>query len=114
MRKKRPQRPAPQPSRRQAPGPAPPAPQRLLRAVRGSSKYAYLVVFFALLAGFFHPLITGMPLDSLVSGILILFLGLAGGILLYRAATGESRNVVLFGAGLGLIAASLYGVFLAA
>ena len=71
-------------------------------------KYIYLVAFFALLAGFFHPLITNTSFDSVVIGVLILFVGLAGGVLLYKAATAEKRRAIFLGSGFTLIAISLY------
>jgi len=73
-----------------------------------SFKYIYLVAFFALLAGFFHPLITNTSFDSVVIGVLILFVGLAGGILLYKAATSEKKQEIFLGGGFVLMAISLY------
>ena len=75
------------------------------------AKYIYLVVFFALLAGFFHPIITGTSFDNVITGTLILFVGLAGGVLVYKASTSESKRGIFFGGGFGLIAISLYFVF---
>ncbi|MCH7940941.1 MAG: hypothetical protein IH842_03115 [Thaumarchaeota archaeon] len=74
-------------------------------------KYIYLVVFFALLAGFFHPIITDTSFDNVIIGTLVLFIGLAGGVLVYKAATSESKRGIFFGGGFGLIAISLYFVF---
>ena len=71
-------------------------------------KYIYLVAFFALLAGFFYPLITNTSFDSVMIGVLILFVGLAGGILLYKAATSEKKREIFLGAGFTLMAISLY------
>lgn len=71
-------------------------------------KYIYLVAFFALLAGFFHPLITNTSFDSVVIGVLILFVGLAGGVLLYKAATSEKKREIFLGGGFTLMAISLY------
>jgi hypothetical protein len=76
-----------------------------------SFKYIYLVAFFALLAGFFHPLITNTSFDGVIIGILILFVGLAGGVLLYRAATSESKRVIFLGGGFALMSISLYYIF---
>jgi hypothetical protein len=76
-----------------------------------SFKYFYLIVFFALLAGFFHPLITHTSFDGVISGVLILFLGLAGGILLYRATTSESKRTIFLGGGFVLITISLFYIF---
>ena len=74
-------------------------------------KYVYLVAFFALLAGFFHPLITNTSFDSVVVGVLILFVGLAGGVLLYKAATSEKRRGIFLAGGFALMAISLYYIF---
>jgi hypothetical protein len=74
-------------------------------------KYIYLVAFFALLAGLFHPLITNTSFDGVVSGVLVLFVGLAGGVLLYRAATSESKRVIFLGSGFALMAISLFYIF---
>ncbi len=75
------------------------------------AKYIYLVVFFALLAGFFHPIITDTSFDNVITGSLVLFIGLAGGVLVYKATTSESKIGIFFGGGFGLIAISLYFVF---
>ncbi len=74
-------------------------------------KYIYLIAFFALLAGFFHPLITNTSFDVVVSGVLVLFIGLAGGVLLYRSATSENKRLIFLGGGFGLISISLYYIF---
>ncbi len=74
-------------------------------------KYIYLVVFFALLAGLFHPLINNGSFDGVVIGVLVLFVGLAGGVLLYRAATSESKRVIFLGGGFALMAISLFYIF---
>lgn len=55
-------------------------------------KYIYLVVFFALLAGFFHPLITDTSFVRVIAGVLILFLGLTGGVLLYKSTLSTKKN----------------------
>jgi len=74
-------------------------------------KYIYLIAFFALLAGFFHPLITNTSFDGVVIGVLVLFVGLAGGVLLYRAAASESKRAIFLGSGFALMSISLYYIF---
>jgi len=76
-----------------------------------SVKYIYLVVFFALLAGFFHPLITDTSFDNVVIGVIILFVGLAGGVLVFKAVTSESRREIFLGGGFALIGISLFFIF---
>jgi len=76
-----------------------------------SFKYIYLVAFFAFLAGLFHPLITDTSFVGVIIGILILFVGLAGGVLLYKAATSENRQGIFLVGGFILMAISLYYIF---
>jgi len=71
-------------------------------------RYAYLLVIFALLAGVFFPLITpGISYDYVIQGTATLFLGLAGGILLFKAATSDNRRGILIAIGFVLIAICL-------
>ena len=71
-------------------------------------RYVYLLAIFALLAGVFFPLITpGIPYDYVIQGTATLFLGLVGGILLFKAATSDNRKGILIAIGFVLIAISL-------
>ena len=76
-----------------------------------SFKYGYLIVFFALLSGIFYPVITDTNFEPVISGILVLFLGLAGGVLLYKATTTETKREIFSGSGFVLIGISLYFIF---
>ena len=77
-----------------------------------SPRYAYLLAFFVLLSGIFFPLITpGVPFDHVIQGIATLFLGLAGGILLFKATTSDNRRGILIAIGLALIAISLVLIY---
>ena len=67
-------------------------------------QYVYLLAIFALLAGVFFPLITpGVPYDYVIQGTATLFLGLAGGILLFKAITSDNRRGILIAIGFTLI-----------
>ena len=71
-------------------------------------RYAYLLAIFALLSGVFFPLITpGVPYDYVIQGTAALFLGLVGGILLFKAITSDNRRGILIVIGFALIAISL-------
>ncbi len=74
-------------------------------------KYVYLIAFFALLSGFFHPLITNTSFDSVVIGVIVLFIGLAGGVLLYKSVISEKRRGIFLGGGFALISISLFYIF---
>ena len=75
-------------------------------------RYAYLLAIFALLAGVFFPLITpGVPYDYVIQGTATLFLGLAGGILLFKATTSDNRRGILIAIGFALIAICLVLIY---
>ena len=76
------------------------------KAITGA-KYIYLIFFFALLAGLFHPLISGGSFDTVILGVLILFVGLAGAVLVYKGATSEKRRGIFLAGGFGLMVISL-------
>ena len=76
-------------------------------------RYAYLLAFFALLAGIFVPLIAHqISFDTVIQGVVTLFLGLAGGILLFKAATSDKRRGIFMAVGFALIIISLASIFL--
>jgi hypothetical protein len=76
-------------------------------------RYAYLLAFFALLAGIFVPLITYQTsFDLVIQGITTLFLGLAGAILLFKgASSGKGRRIFIV-IGFALITISLALIFM--
>jgi len=75
-------------------------------------RYVYLLAIFALLAGVFFPLITpGVPYDYVIQGTAVLFLGLAGGILLFKAITSDNRRGILIAIGFALIAICLVSIY---
>ena len=76
-------------------------------------RYVYLVAIFALLSGIFFPLITIGAEDSLgfvIGGVAILFLGLAGCIVIFK--TIAKKQVFSLVIGFALIAISLTLIFL--
>lgn len=74
-------------------------------------KYVYITAFFALLAGFFSPLITGQSFDLVIIGVIILFVGFGGAILVYKSATSEKRRMIYLGSGFALITISLIFIY---
>ena len=80
-------------------------PNRILAQI---PRYAYLLAIFVLLAGVFFPLITpGISFDIVIQGTATLFLGLVGGILLFKATTSNNRRGVFIAIGFALIAICL-------
>ena len=75
-------------------------------------RYAYLLAFFALLAAIFSPLIIAQTsFDLVIQGIVTLFLGLIGAILLFKATTSDERRGLFIAIGFVLIAISLALIF---
>ena len=76
-------------------------------------RYAYLLAFFALIAGIFVPLITyQISFDIVIQGVVTLFLGLVGAILLFKGATSDKRRGIFVTIGFALIAISLALIFM--
>ncbi|OLB92157.1 MAG: hypothetical protein AUH25_01150 [Thaumarchaeota archaeon 13_1_40CM_38_12] len=74
-------------------------------------KYIYLAVFFALLSGAFYPVITHTSWDNVIIGTLILFVGLAGTVSLYKAGTAEKHKKPYLIIGLAITALALFLVY---
>ena len=75
-------------------------------------RYAYLLAIFALFTGIFFPLITpGMSFEYVIQGTATLFLGLAGGILLFKATTSDNRRRILAAIGFALITICLVSIY---
>ena len=74
-------------------------------------KYVYLIVFFTLLAGIMAPIVnpieTGTTIEGSIIGIGVLFVGLVGGILIFKSTTSvENRTTfVIIGIALMIICA---------
>ena len=77
-------------------------------------RYAYLLAFFALLAGIFVPLLQHYitpSFDLAIQGTATLFLGLTGAILLYKGVTSDKRRGIFIAIGFTLMATSLALIF---
>ncbi len=78
-------------------------------------RYVYLVAIFTLLSGVFFPLITtgaDAAYNFVIGGVVTLFLGLAGGILLFKGATSDGSRGILLIVGFVLITISIALIFL--
>ncbi len=75
-------------------------------------KFVYLVAFFALLSGMFYPVITHTSSESVIGGVMILFVGLAGALTLYRAGTSDKHQRAYFIAGFAILGVATVLVYL--
>lgn len=75
-------------------------------------KYVYLIIFFALLSGLFHPIIEkNANVNGVVAGVLILFFGLGGAVCLYKASTTDKKQKTYLISGFVVLAIALLLMF---
>jgi len=79
--------------------------------ILSGGKYIYLIVFFALLSGLFYPVITHSSWDNVIMGILILLVGLAGTVSLYKAGTAQRHRKAYLIIGLAITAVALFLIY---
>ena len=72
------------------------------------TKYAYIIAAVALLSGIFTPLTLGVEVEDVVFGMLTIFLGLAGGILIFLGVKYQKFTPIMVSGGLGMMIASLF------
>ena len=71
------------------------------------TKYAYIIAAVALLSGIFTPLTIGEEFETVAFGMLSVFLGLGGGILIFLATKNQKFTTLMICGGLGMMIASL-------
>ena len=81
--------------------------------ILAGAKYIYLIFFFALLSGMFYPIITHSSGTTVVQGVLILLIGLAGAVSLYKAGTSDKHQKTYLITGLAILSISLLLVYAA-
>ena len=75
------------------------------------TKYAYIIAAVALLSGIFTPLTLGVEIEDVIFGMLIIFLGLAGGIVIFLGIKYQKLTTVMVCGGLGMMVASLFLIY---
>ena len=75
------------------------------------TKYAYIVGAVALLSGIFTPLTLGVEIENVVFGMLSIFLGLAGGIVIFLGIKYQKFTIIMVSGGLGMMLASLFLIY---
>ena len=75
------------------------------------TKYAYIIVAAALLSGIFTPITLGIDLETVIIGMLTLFLGLGGGVVILLGIKTQKTNLALFFGGIGMIFISLIIIY---
>ena len=79
--------------------------------VLSGAKYAYIIAAVALLSGIFTPLTLGVEIEDVIFGMLIVFLGLAGGIVIFLGIKYQKLTTLMVCGGLGMMVASLFLIY---
>ena len=75
------------------------------------TKYAYILAAVALLSGIFTPLTIGEEVDSVILGMLSVFLGLAGGIVIFLGIKSQRFTTIMVSGGLAMMVGSLILIY---
>ena len=75
------------------------------------TKYVYIVGAVALLSGIFTPLTIGAEIENVLFGMLSIFLGLGGGIVIFLGIKNQKFTTVMVCAGLGMMVGSLLLIY---
>ena len=74
-------------------------------------KYAYIVAAVALLSGIFTPLTLGIEIENVVFGMLSIFVGLGGGIVIFLGIKYQKFPTIMVSGGLAIMIASLFLIY---
>ena len=75
------------------------------------SKYVYIIAIAALLSGIFTPLTINAEITTVVNGMLSIFLGLGGGILIFLGIKNQKFSTVMVFSGFAILFASLLLIY---
>ena len=75
------------------------------------TKYAYIIAAVALLSGIFTPLTLGIEIENVIFGMLSIFLGLGGGIVIFLGIKYQKFPAIMVSGGLGIMIASLFLIY---
>ena len=75
------------------------------------TKYVYIAVAVALLSGIFTPLTLGIEIENVIFGMLSIFLGLGGGIVIFLGIKYQKFTIVMVCGGLGMMVGSLLLIY---
>ena len=79
--------------------------------ILSGTKYAYIIAAAALLSGIFTPITLGIDIFTVILGMLTLFLGLGGAVVILLSIKNQNTNSALFFGGIGMIFVSLIIIY---
>ena len=86
-------------------------PRDLKSIILSGTKYAYIIGAVALLSGIFTPLTLDVEIWGVVSGMLSIFLGLIGGIVIFLGIKFQKYSTIMICGGLGIMISSLFLIY---
>ena len=86
-------------------------PTRTKSWIKSGAKYVYIIAAAVLLSGIFTPFTIGAEPQNVIFGILILFIGVGGGVLIFKGVIAEKTSTILVCVGLSFITISLVLIF---
>ncbi len=75
------------------------------------TKYAYIIGAVALLSGIFTPLTLGVEIEDVIFGMLSIFLGLGGGIVIFLGIKYQKFTTIMVCGGLGMMIGSVLLIY---
>ena len=75
------------------------------------TKYAYIIGAVALLSGIFTPLTLGIEIEDVIFGMLSIFLGLGGGIVIFLGIKRQKFTTIMVCGGLGMMIGSVLLIY---
>ena len=82
-------------------------PTNIKSTLLSGTKYVYIIAAVALLSGIFTPLTVGEEFETVVFGMLSVFLGLGGGITIFLGLKNQKFTTLMICGGLGMMIVSL-------
>ena len=79
--------------------------------ILSGTKYVYIVGAVALLSGIFTPLTIGAEIENVIFGMLSIFLGLGGGIVIFLGIKSQKFTTIMVCGGLGMMIISLLLIY---
>ena len=79
--------------------------------VLSGTKYVYIIAAVALLSGIFTPLTLGIEIENVIFGMLSIFLGLGGGIIIFFGIKRQKFTTIMVCGGLGMMFGSLVLIY---
>ena len=79
--------------------------------ILSGTKYAYIIGAVALLSGIFTPLTIGAEIEAVIVGMLSIFLGLAGGIIIFLGIKNQKYTTIMVSGGLAMMIGSLILIY---